>query len=133
MAESWLIKVFEQNHDVVYSGESAAGPIELGRQGFAGESVYATSPSNGQSQRIVIAGPNEDRVSRRHAYVEPLADGRIRVANRSQKAPIGLPNNRVLSPGDTCELLLPVVITLGNKTVRIQKATGEEFGESLQG
>src|SRR5262249_26348762 len=78
-------------------------------------------------------GPTEDRVSRRHAYLEPMPGGRVRVINRSGKAPIGLPDGRVLGPGDRCELPLPAVLALGHKSVRVQEVGGDEFGASLQG
>lgn len=128
---TWLIQVFERGQRL-HSGE-CQGPIELGRMGHAGETLFHTESSDGAVGRVVIAGSGEDRISRRHAYVEPVAPGRVRVANRSRKAPIGLPDGRLLAPGEQCELALPAVLALGSKSVRIQEPGGDDFGASLQG
>ena len=131
MPQPWLIRVYERGQ-LLHSGE-CTGPIELGRMGHAGETLFNTSSSEGQACRVVIAGPTEDRISRRHAYLEPLPGGRVRVVNRSRKAPIGLPDGCALEPGHQCELNLPAVLFLGSKSIRIQELGGDEFGASLQG
>jgi adenylate cyclase len=131
MPQPWLIRVYERGQ-MLHQGE-CAGPIELGRMGHPGEALYSTHSDHGPVARVVIAGPTEDRVSRRHAYVEELRPGAVRVVNRSRKAPIGLPDGRVLEPGQQCELALPAVLALGNKSIRIQEVGADEFGASLQG
>lgn len=132
MPPLWLIQVFERGQQL-HSGE-CRGAVELGRMGHVGETLFRTAQGEGPVSRVVIAGPTEDRISRRHALLEPLPGGRVRVENRSRKAPIGLPDGRVLGPGERCELPLPAVLALGGKSVRIQEAAGgDDFGASLQG
>jgi adenylate cyclase len=131
MPEPWLIQVFER-HQLVHSCR-CTGKVELGRQGHPGESVYTTLDSPAHVSRVVIAGPQEDRVSRRHAFLEPLPGARMSVENRSRKAPIGLPDGSILGPGERRELPLPALLLLGHKAVKVQEAISDEFGASLQG
>jgi adenylate cyclase len=132
MPEPWLIQVFDHNQ-LVHSC-TCTGRVELGRQGHVGETIYATSDSTIDNvSRVVIAGPNEDRVSRKHALLEPLPGARLKVENRSRKAPIGLGDGSCLQPGETRELSLPALLILGHKVVKVQEAYRDEFGASLQG
>jgi adenylate cyclase len=126
MNGSWQIKVYDRQQ-LVYSGEST-GIVELGRQTDDSEQAYSQEQESG-CLRIVIAQLNEDSVSRRHALLEPLPDGRVRVKNVSAKLPIGLPDGGRLKIRESCEVCLPTLLTFGNKTVRIQ---GADEGEPEQ-
>ena len=59
-----------------------------------------TSGVDGSSEgrRLVIAHKDEKTISRRHAFLEPLADGRFRLTNRSNDRRIGLPDGKDLKP-----------------------------------
>ena len=129
MSDALAIRVYERGQ-LLYSGD-LTGSVELGRQN-RGEDLFATSPGLDRVTRLVIAGPTEDRVSRRHALVQPREGNRVRIENRSGKAPIGLPDGRGLAPGDACELTLPTVLSLGHKSIRLLPS-GDPLGASLQG
>jgi adenylate cyclase len=104
---------------VVFSRDFS-GPVELGRQNDAGEELYSSRPLESGTWRAVIARLDEDTLSRHHARLEPLADGRVRVTNLSGKVPIRLGDGGELAAGASCELALPAVLAVGRKTVRLQ-------------
>ncbi len=119
----WTIRVFEQ-HRMVFSDE-VAGPVELGRQSDGEEVPYTTRPSSGR-HRAVIARLDEDSVSRQHALIEPCGDDRARVTNLSKKLAVRLTDGTDLQPGASAEIMLPALLTLGKKTVRLQPAASED-------
>jgi adenylate cyclase len=103
---------------VVFSRDFS-GRVELGRQNDAGEELYSSRPLDGGTWRAVIARLDEDTLSRHHALLEPLADGRVRVTNLSAKVPIRLGDGGELAAGASCELTLPALMAVGRKTVRL--------------
>jgi adenylate cyclase len=129
MEEPWLIRVYEKQQ-LVYS-EECAGPVELGRQDEGEEVPYKRFPA-GRAERLVIAGRDEDSVSRRHALIEPRPGGRVRVENVSKKVAIVLPDGRLLEPAKACELDLPAVLMLGRCTVRVQRREPESLDAPLE-
>src|SRR5262249_10778869 len=90
-----------------------------GRQTDETEKPYEQRAQSG-CIRLVIARLNEDSVSRRHALLEPLPNGRLKVQNVSAKLPIGLPEGGRLRMRESCELAMPTLLTFGPKTIRIQ-------------
>jgi adenylate cyclase len=129
---------------IVYTAEFS-GPVELGRQIDAQETMYRARPVEAghwrgvlsmltdEARRIseehfkkaglsraIIAQLNEDTVSRHHALLEPLGNRKVRLSNVSSKVPIRLPDDRDLPAGKVVELDLPVALVLGRKTVRIR-------------
>jgi adenylate cyclase len=118
MLHRWQIRVYEKQQ-LVYA-EEGAGPLELGRQESEHEAGPYTTKTEGGRRRIVIARLDEDTVSRQHALLEPLAEGRLRLTNLSRKLPVHRSDGGELRPGACCELSLPTVLTLGRKTVRVQ-------------
>jgi adenylate cyclase len=110
---------------VVFSRDFS-GRVELGRQNDAGEELYSSRPLEGGTWRAVIARLDEDTLSRHHALLEPLPDGRVRVTNLSGKVPIRLGDGGELGSGKSCELALPAVLAVGRKTVRLQAAERRE-------
>jgi adenylate cyclase len=111
------IKVYDRQQ-VVYSGEFN-GRIELGRQ-CEGEDVGRPKRQDNGTWRVVIARFDENTVSRMHALVEPLAENKIKLTNLSAKLPIRLPVGTELGPKAWCEVTIPAILTLGQKTVRVQ-------------
>ena len=117
----------------VYDGNKLAfseeldGPVELGRQSDRREGVYSRRPEAGR-WRVVIAGVEEDAVSRKHALLEPLANGRLRLTNASSIIPLCLPDGRALEPGLSGEVALPIILAIGRKTVRVESVDLEETG-----
>jgi adenylate cyclase len=96
------------------------GALELGRQQAIDEPLFEVRPDGGRS-RVAVAGLDELYVSRRHALVEPLADGRLRVANVSSANTIRLEDG-ALPPGANRELRIPCHFVLGFHEVRIRQA-----------
>jgi adenylate cyclase len=129
MAEPWQIRVYEKQQ-LVYSGD-LEGPTELGRQGEGTERIFSRRLEGGRC-RLVIAGRDEDSVSRKHALLEPLAKGRLRVTNLSAKVPIRLQDGDDVRPGQARELAMPAFLLLGRKTIRVQEAASEDNVECLQ-
>jgi adenylate cyclase len=124
----WQIRVYDKQQ-LVFSGE-CTGEVELGRQSDDREEPFAQKQQPGGC-RLVIARLDEDSVSRKHAALEPLPDGRVRVRNVSAKLPVGLPDGGKLRVGGVCELPLPVLLTFGTKTIRVQGTEPEAM--QLQG
>src|SRR5262249_17521854 len=102
------------------------GPLELGRQENSSERLFEPIPRVG-SNRVAIASLGEQSVSRRHALIEPLPDGRVKVSNLSAKQTIRLLDGSDLPANGTCTATLPLLLTLGNKKVRIQAAETDDL------
>lgn len=119
MSDAWQIKVYDRNRECYETDVS--GPVELGRQASPDEEPFTKHPRAEGGWRVVIAPPQETVVSRCHALVEPLAADKVRLTNRSNLLPIHLGNGSVLETGASCDIALPLLITLGAKTVRIQR------------
>jgi adenylate cyclase len=103
------------------------GPVELGRQSEAEAAPYHQRRDAGWC-RVVVAHLEEARISRRHARLEPLPGGRVRLINCSGSLPIRLEDGTDLPPRAVRELPLPAVFTLGGRTVRLQAAEADEAG-----
>jgi adenylate cyclase len=104
-------------------------PVELGRQIKSTEVLYATQPTTEGTDRLVIARLNEDSISKRHARLEPLADGRVRVTNLSAVQPIRfeVPAGLQLLPQERRDIDLPQLLRLGiSRVVRVQSPVAEE-------
>ncbi len=129
---------------IVYVADFS-GPVELGRQIDVQEGMYGARPveaggwrgvlsmlaeeqqraaeesfRKGGLQRAIIAQLNEDTISRHHALIEPLGNGKVRLGNVSSKVPIRLPDEQDLPAGKSIELTLPCALGLGRKTVRLR-------------
>ncbi|HEX8202817.1 MAG TPA: adenylate/guanylate cyclase domain-containing protein [Isosphaeraceae bacterium] len=122
------IKVYDRQQ-VVYSGEFT-GRIELGRQ-CEGEDIGRPSQQDNGTWRVVIARFDENTVSRLHALIEPLSETKIRLTNLSAKLPIRLPMGTELGPRASSEVTIPAILTLGQKTVRVQGPEPEVMLQSL--
>src|SRR6202030_2994958 len=93
-----------------------------GRQADLSEKPYSQKQDKAADPcRVVIARLGDHNVSRRHAVVEPLAGNRVRLKNVSQRQTIRLFDGSELRPADARETNLPVLFTLGSKTIRIQE------------
>src|SRR4051794_30606110 len=93
--------------------------IEVGRQTRASESLYQEYTLPEGRGRLVVAQTSEDNVGRRHALVEPLGEGRVRVSNLSNVQPIYFetPPGPPLLPGEKREVGLPQLLRLGTTRV----------------
>ena len=126
MSDSWQIRVYDQQQSV-YSGE-ISGKVELGRQGDSTERLYSKKYLDRDARwRLVIASRDEDSVSRKHALLEPLASGKLRLTNLSVKVAIRLQDGDDLAPKATIDVPMPAVLTLGRKIIRVMEVSAEDF------
>src|SRR5262249_23376503 len=96
-----------------------SGPVELGRQSEGEPPPYSSTPTAGH-QRIVLAGIDEGGVSRKHAWLKPLPDGQVLLANESKTRPIHFPDGTELGPGRSRTLTLPLSLHIGSRVVSIE-------------
>ena len=104
------------------------GPVELGRQQAGEPEPYALqSISDSGPPRLIVARQNEvDNVSRRHALLEPLPSGRVRLTNRSKAAlPCAAVTGGALAPGAATEITPPFSFALPGRTVSIGDAEAD--------
>src|SRR5439155_7903620 len=125
----WQIEVSE-NQKPVFSGESDS-PVELGRQADRAEAPYSLKRID-DHWRVIVAPLEEHNVSRRHALLEAEAENYVRLTNLSTQQPVRLVDSADLLPHDSCVAPLPVVLTLGTKTIRIQAMNAEVPLRSLE-
>lgn len=128
MAACCQIKIYD-NKLPVYSGDFAE-PVELGRQSRPEERLYAPTrePSG---RRVAVAKLEEQTISRKHLLVTPLDDDRIRLANVSTRQALRLEDGTEIPAQGALDIDLPVVLMLGNRTIRIQTAQEEPALRSL--
>jgi adenylate cyclase len=117
MAVPCQIEIYD-NQELVHSVD-CAGPVELGRQN-TGEPEPYYHRNGPRGWRVVIAGLEEDTVSRRHALLEPLSDASVRLTNLSGKQPVRLADGREVRPGASCDVTLPAAFAVGARTVRVR-------------
>jgi adenylate cyclase len=120
MTSRLSVRVYE-DQNLQYTDEFE-GAILLGRQDRAEPAPFRRIRAD-RGWRLVIAPWAENDVGRRHALVEPLPGGKVRVSNRSSGQVIHLPSGQLLQAGDSCELALPAVFALGKGrlAVRLQE------------
>jgi adenylate cyclase len=117
--EGQLVVRVYQNDTLLFSTE-VVGSVEVGRQ-RAGErgALLKYSPGPDGASRIVIAGVDDLKVSRRHALLEPLPGERVRVSNISAGSTVSLGDGSVLRPGASRDTALPCRLALGGRQVAI--------------
>ncbi|MBM4005767.1 MAG: hypothetical protein FJ295_21185 [Planctomycetes bacterium] len=67
----------------------------------------------------MIADLPDTVISRKHLFIEPCADGMIRVANGSSKNSLVFQGGFRIGPGEERRLELPIACELGNKVVQV--------------
>jgi adenylate cyclase len=123
MLGPWQLQIFE-NRQEVFAAE-LCGPAVLGRQDKAQreEAPYWKKQDNG-IWRVVIAPVEEDVISRKQLFIEPLTRDKIKLTNLGKKQ--CLVNGNALNPDASCEVWLPASLALGTKAIRIQAKTPED-------
>jgi len=117
MAADWQLRVYEQQR-LVHTLEGS-GSIELGRQ-TVGEPAPFGEIRDSSVRRLIIARFDEDSVSRKHVRLDPLPNDQVRVTNLSSKLPVFVSGNMEVAPAKVVETSLPTVLTIGNRTIRMQ-------------
>jgi adenylate cyclase len=109
-----------RNDRLVFSTE-VDGPVELGRQ-QTGETTYSLKylPHDSRVARVVITPINDLNVSRRHVYLLPLENGRLRLTNLSATQSVRLSDRTTVPPGDSREIALPNRMLLGTQVIGLE-------------
>src|SRR5262245_53554224 len=110
------IQVYE-GQQLVHSVD-CPGAVELGRQAENEEGPYLLR-REGERSRLVVARLDVVHVPRRYLTAEPLATGRLRLTNLG-RVPLQVLEGSPLTPGVSREMVLPVFLMVGDKTIGIQ-------------
>ena len=123
MPAQYKLEIFCRQQSV-YAAD-LRGPIELGRQQRAGEPLYRPQPGPG-CVRVAIGRLDETMLSRSHVRLEPLANGRVRLSNLSTANLLQLEDASFVSPGTSCEVTVPALVTVADRAIRLEPADDEE-------
>src|SRR5262245_38887724 len=118
MSDLLQIRVYDQKQ-LVYTAEMPA-PVVLGRQAD-GEAAPYSHRSDAQGSRLVLARLEEASVSRKHARLEWLPDGRLRLTNSSSALSIRLADGSEIKPTNSRDQAQPVLMTRGDRSVRVER------------
>jgi len=102
----------------------AAAPVVVGVA--AGPLVAATA-----IDRSVVVALVQGNVPRAGFRVEPMANGRVTVRNLSTTTKVQVEDHDPLAPSSAKEFSLPLLITIGSKSVQIQSGDGPDGLRSL--
>ncbi len=131
MSDTWLVSVHEG--EVLCLFEECEGPIELGRQEeAASERLFQIARRPGGGTRVVIARHDEVSVSRRAALVEPIAFDQLLIRNPSTSVPLSLEDGSQVLPRQVQVVLMPVVLRLGSRLIRIEWSGNRPSDSSVQ-
>ncbi|MSQ94297.1 MAG: adenylate/guanylate cyclase domain-containing protein [Gemmataceae bacterium] len=125
--DRWQLRVYDSGHLYV---ADLTGSAEIGRQ-QTNDEVQPSHTLQHDGWRVVIAPVEDMSISRQHLEVEPLTDGHFLLSNKSNKLLVGLPGNQNLEPGATSKVLLPIVLRLGRKMLRLQLPQADEDLKNL--
>jgi adenylate cyclase len=128
MTAPYEIQVYNGQNQV-YTGEFTE-PVELGRQTREEEKLYTPVACDGRT-RVPIASLIEQRISRKHLLLSPLADGRMHIKNCSEGRKVLLAGTITIDPLSQTDAPMPFSLTIGAKTIRVQAAPEEEQLQSL--
>jgi adenylate cyclase len=118
-------EVYDEGRLVV-AGE-LAGPLEIGRQTRREDVPFTTyEPEAGGTRRLVIGRLDETALSRRHARLEPLGNGLVRLSNLSERQPILLEGGERLEPGACLERAVPLRLGLGPRVLGVAAGPFDE-------
>src|SRR5947208_3050873 len=115
MAGSIQVRVIDEDKRTVFVGDYSK-PVELGRQDKGEPGPYNQRLEGGR-WRLVIASLTEDTIPRRYLSLEPVAEGRFRLTNRSRGSSIRLPTGEEIRPNEERELTTPSHLTFNRKVI----------------
>jgi len=128
VSETWQIAVYDGSQRTPVYVTEGSGRIQFGRQN-RGESNPNADPNNPYFsvqqdgfQRIILASALEKAIPREHVWIEPLADGRVRVTNAHRMVPVGVDGSgqlRKLTGGAQQDASLPITLHIGDRKVHI--------------
>jgi adenylate cyclase len=115
-----------QERQLIFS-DAFDEPVDLGRQRTAAEPLWVKL-RDGDHWRLAIARLNETGVSRTHVRLRPTTDQCIQIENESGKNPVFLSTGDSIAAGETRELFVPFVLSIGDKAVRAEWVEEEDAG-----
>jgi len=124
MPDPWRLCVYD-SQQLAWTAD-VFGAALLGRQSQSEPGPYHAA-QEGERTRVVIARLDETLVPRRFVLVEPVDGATAKLSNVSERHEIHLADGMVLNPKTSRTLGLPIVLSLGGKTVRIQPAEAAQF------
>ncbi|TWT72748.1 Adenylate cyclase 1 [Posidoniimonas polymericola] len=128
LSPRYTLRVFEA-HQLVFEMDFD-GPVELGRQ-RSGEARPYHRSHQGETTRVVIAPLAQTEVSRQHVRLELAMEGGLRCENISRSSSIIAPGGLTLPPGESQRVDLPLLLTLGDRVVRIEQERDDQQFEGL--
>ncbi|MFO0845560.1 MAG: adenylate/guanylate cyclase domain-containing protein [Gemmataceae bacterium] len=124
MSARLQVRVYENRQPV--GADEFDGPVEVGRQRDRDEVLFARK-REAVGWRWVVARRDETMIGRNQMRLEPLAGGRVRVINGSDRQPIRFLDGTDLAVGAATDLPLPVVVILSqSKTLRVEASKATE-------
>jgi adenylate cyclase len=123
MSDSWQLCIYEHQH--LAHCETCDGPVELGRQNEAEPAPFAKL-RDGDRTRLIIARRSELHVSRKHVLLQRQPNGEMRVTNLSGTRSIGLGQEPSLESNAVRDMPLPLILSVGLKTLRVQETDAAE-------
>src|SRR5262245_4788377 len=118
MATGWEVRVFENRQPVFEA--LFAGTLEMGRQDKGEDAPYFLKTVASGRARLIVARLDEDRIPRQHVVVEPQSDGKVLLSNPHKLVPVRLESGPMIQPGASAAVMLPFVLLMGPRAVRIQ-------------
>lgn len=124
----FTLRAFEA-HQLAFEMDFDA-PIELGRQRSGEGRPYHQSRQDGTT-RVVVAPLSQTEVSREHLRIEPQPEGDLVCVNVSRSASIVAPGGLSLGPGESQRIQPPLLLTLGDRVLRIERERDDQQFEGL--
>jgi adenylate cyclase len=133
MTEPLKLRILES--DRLVFEVTLTAPVELGRQRAGEPAPYVLRPARDGPARLVLAHAQESNCSRQHLLLEPLADGRVRVTNRSQVPLILHKPHPDIPPSTALDLAPPFGVVLEHRTIAVAPSDSvDEHGvQGLEG
>ena len=107
------------NQRLVYSTD-LSNSLGLGRQRIGEPEPYCRITAD-NGDRLIIASVQEATISRDHVRLELLPGGEVAIKNNSEKRAITLDTSSSVAPGESCQVGLPVLLSFGDKVVRLEQ------------
>src|SRR5215217_6228061 len=112
-----MLRIFQVYKKAQTQFEHGGGPIEFGR-----------GPQRDVPRRVL----QDPSVSGDQLRIEELPFGRVRVQNLSKRFPVWLATSQTIDPGATCDVALPIRLTIGETLLQVEEIKEDAASESLR-
>ncbi len=121
------LKIYHGNQLVF--GDYLTGPLRVGRQEIGEREPYDFVETK-YGRKLVIAGLQENTVSRNQGLIEPVSEGMIRIQNSSPNVDIETDTGQVCRHNESCETPIPVLLTIGDRSIRLEPVIEDQSSDS---